>query len=106
MKTDTIYQFGDGDYVKYEDYKWMSDYADRLVEFGNLPCLPKDLENLRAANTDLANEVHRLRQTIHDMRSRINAEEMKRRISAVGTYVQHPVDTVIQFGNPTNPSFS
>jgi len=42
----------------------MSDYADRLVEFGNLPCLPKDLENLREANLALATENHKLKETL------------------------------------------
>jgi hypothetical protein len=101
-----LFENPDGDYMKYEDYKAMSDYADSLVEFGKLPCLPKDLENLRAANGELAMQVHRLQETLRAMRSAKNAEEVQRRISAAGSHMQHKVDTVIQFGNPTNPSFS
>jgi hypothetical protein len=101
-----LFENPDGDYVKYEDYKEMSDYADSLVEFGKLPCLPKDLENLRAANGNLAMKVQCLQETLRLMRSAKNAEELQRRTSAAGSHMQHKVDTVIQFGNPTNPSFS
>lgn len=54
----------DGEYVRFEDYAWMSAYADRLVEFGNMPCLPKDLENLREANAAMAIEIDTLRSEI------------------------------------------
>ena len=55
-----------GEYVKYEDYKYLSDYCDRLVEVGKLPCLPKDLENLRKANASLAQENHDLKLIIEE----------------------------------------
>lgn len=50
-----------GFYVKYKDWKEMSDYADRLVSLGNLPCLPADLENLRESNAAMADEIEHLR---------------------------------------------
>ena len=53
-----------GRWVRYEDYKWMADYADKLVEHSNLPCLPKDLEVLREANSQLAQRVHELEQML------------------------------------------
>jgi hypothetical protein len=52
----------DGRYVEYKDYEHLSDYCDRLVEVGKLPCLPKDLENLRNANTQFAIENEELKQ--------------------------------------------
>lgn len=52
----------DGRYVEYKGYKHLSDYCDRLVEVGKLPCLPKDLENLRNANTQFAIENEELKQ--------------------------------------------
>jgi len=55
-----------GEYVLYSDYKWMCDYADRLVEHGNLPCLPADLDNLRKANAALATEVHEMKKIIKE----------------------------------------
>ena len=58
----------DGKYVLYEDYAWMANYADRLVEFSNLPCLPADLDNLRSANSALAAENAKLCQIIADFR--------------------------------------
>lgn len=61
----------DGAWVTYQDYKWMSDYADRLVEFGNLPCLPKDLENLREANLQLAMENQALKDAIADLKNEL-----------------------------------
>jgi predicted RNase H-like nuclease (RuvC/YqgF family) len=51
-----------GRYVEYKDYEHLSDYCDRLVEVGKLPCLPKDLENLRNANTQFAIENEELKQ--------------------------------------------
>jgi hypothetical protein len=45
-----------GRFVEYKDYEYLSDYCDRLVEVGKLPCLPKDLENLRNANTQFTIE--------------------------------------------------
>ena len=56
-----------GDYVSYKDYKEMSDYADKLVEFGKLPCLPADLENLRVANAHFATENERLKKLLAEL---------------------------------------
>ena len=69
----TIYgcECPNGLYVKYEDYEHLSDYCDRLVEVGKLPCLPKDLENLRDANTKFAQENHDLQLIIEDLHSQI-----------------------------------
>ncbi len=53
-----------GDYVSFKDYQWMAEYADKLVEFGNLPCLPKDLENLREANATFATENQALKEAL------------------------------------------
>jgi hypothetical protein len=53
-----------GDYVSFKDYQWMAEYADKLVEFGNLPCLPKDLENLREANAQFATENQALKEAL------------------------------------------
>lgn len=66
-----------GEYVKYEDYEYLSDYCDRLVEIGKLPCLPKDLENLRNANTKFAQENYDLRSTISDLRNEIEGWKNK-----------------------------
>lgn len=59
----------DGKYVLYEDYAWIANYADRLVEFGNLLCLPADLENLRESNSALAAENHELRESLCGMKT-------------------------------------
>lgn len=78
MKFDTIshtlygVECPNGRYVEYEDYEHLSDYCDRLVEIGKLPCLPKDLENLRKANTSFAQENHRLRDEVFDLRAEID----------------------------------
>ena len=66
-----------GEYVKYEDYKYLSDYCDRLVEVGKLPCLPKDLENLRKANASLAQENHDLKLVIEEYRDDIEGWQNK-----------------------------
>lgn len=59
--TDIIFrgmrELSGGRYVSFEDYKYLSDYCDHLVSFSKLPCLPKDLELLREANSALATEV-------------------------------------------------
>lgn len=57
-----------GNYVLFEDYKWMSDYADRLVEHKDMVCLPTDLANLRAANTHFAAENETLKKEIKNLR--------------------------------------
>lgn len=49
-----------GSYVRFEDYKHLSDYCDHLVSFSKLPCLPKDLEVLREANAKLATQNYSL----------------------------------------------
>jgi hypothetical protein len=59
----------DGKYVLYTDYLWMANYADRLVEFCNLPCLPADLENLRASNLLLATENLALSESLRSMKT-------------------------------------
>lgn len=49
------------------DLEHFKDYADRLVEFGNLPCLPKDLENLREANAQFTQDNHELLKLVEDL---------------------------------------
>lgn len=66
-----------GEYVKYEDYEHLSDYCNRLVEIGKLPCLPKDLENLRKANTFFAEENYKLHSTIDSLRDELEVWENK-----------------------------
>jgi predicted RNase H-like nuclease (RuvC/YqgF family) len=61
-----------GRFVEYKDYEHLSDYCDRLVEVGKLPCLPKDLENLRNANTKFAQENQRLQDEVFDLRAEID----------------------------------
>jgi len=56
-----------GKYVLFEDYKWMSDYADRLVEHKDMVCLPADLKNLRDANAALAQENFELKQLLKQL---------------------------------------
>ncbi len=70
----TIYrcECPNGRYVEYEDYEHLSDYCDRLVEIGKLPCLPKDLENLRNANTKFAQENQRFQDEVFDLRAEID----------------------------------
>jgi len=57
-------------FIKLEDYqslakelKDLNHYCDKLVEF--LPCLPKDIENLRGANDNFAKENGRLRKLLY-----------------------------------------
>ena len=57
-----------GEYVLFEDYKWMSDYADCLVEHKDMPCLPADLANLRTANAHFAEENETLKKEIKNLR--------------------------------------
>ena len=66
-----------GEYVKYEDYEHLSDYCDRLVEIGKLPCLPKDLENLRKANTSFAQENQYLQEGIDNLYDELEGWENK-----------------------------
>jgi hypothetical protein len=53
-----------GEWVRYEDYKELSEYADKLAE--GLPCLPKDIEVLRDANAALAQRVFELEQQLKE----------------------------------------
>lgn len=62
-----------GNLVYYSDYEELSKYADSLVEFGKLPCLPKDLENLRSANSAFATENHILKERIRELESKLNS---------------------------------
>jgi hypothetical protein len=57
-----------GEWVKFSDYEKVADYADRLVALSDLPCLPKDLENLRNANAAFAEENHRLNELVASLR--------------------------------------
>ena len=60
----TTYKFDDQEYVTLEDYQWLVGYCDHLVAFSKLACLPKDLENLRAANLKFATENAELREML------------------------------------------
>jgi len=40
-----------------EEVKHLREYTDHLVEFSKLPCLPKDLENLRNANEAFRDDI-------------------------------------------------
>ena len=66
-----------GRFVEYKDYEHLSDYCDRLVEVGKLPCLPKDLEVLRKANHDFAIENADLQNTIEDLKGQLEGMEKK-----------------------------
>jgi hypothetical protein len=41
-------------------------YADRLVAHNDMLCLPRDLENLRSANSHFATENHVLREQLRN----------------------------------------
>ena len=83
MKFDTIshthysVECPNGEYVKYEDYEHLSDYCDRLVEIGKLPCLPKDLENLRKANTSFAQEISIFKREFDNLYDELEGWENK-----------------------------
>jgi hypothetical protein len=62
-----------GRFVEYKDYEHLSDYCDRLVEVGKLPCLPKDLEVLR----NFAIENADLRNIIDDLHNQLEGMEKK-----------------------------
>lgn len=66
-----------GYYVEYKDYEHLSSYCDRLVEVGKLPCLPKDLENLREANAKFAQENYELQVLVEDLKGEIKGWENK-----------------------------
>jgi|688.fasta_scaffold212011_4 hypothetical protein len=61
-----------GEWVSYEDYNELSAYADKLAE--GLPCLPKDIEVLRYANTALAQQVFELEDKLQDLRYELREE--------------------------------
>ena len=63
-----------GDYVKYSDYEELSDYADSLVKFSKISCLPKDLENLRSANASFAQENCLLQARIRELEAEIRID--------------------------------
>lgn len=67
----------DGQYVTYEDYAYLSDYCDRLVEVGRLPCLPKDLENLREANAKFVQEIRDYKSIINDLYHQLDNKDEK-----------------------------
>ena len=50
---------------------WMN-YADKLVEHKDMVCLPKDLENLRSANSQFATENHILKEQMRTLESTKN----------------------------------
>lgn len=60
-----------GDLINYSDYKELSEYADSLVEFSKIPCLPKDLENLRNANASFAQENSLLQARIRELEAEV-----------------------------------
>jgi|688.fasta_scaffold358857_3 hypothetical protein len=66
-----------GRFVEYKDYEYLSDYCDRLVEVGKLPCLPKDLEVLRKANHDFAIENAHLQGIIEDLKGQLEGMDKK-----------------------------
>lgn len=70
-----------GMFVKHEDYEHLSDYCDRLVELGKIPCLPKDLENLRNANTQFASENEDLKSIIKDLENQMKGMENKWKVA-------------------------
>ncbi len=47
--------------------KEAQDYADKLIEHKDMICLPKDLENLREANTHFAQENFELKKRIEEL---------------------------------------
>jgi len=67
----------DGPYVSWEDYKWMSDYADRLVQHKDMVCLPMDMENLRNANARLAEENNSLKEEIKELEEKSLAHKAR-----------------------------
>lgn len=76
----------DGEYITYMDYvslnskfiqtqsekDHLSEYTDHLVAFTKLPCLPKDLENLRETNAKLAEQIHELELSRDSWMNRCN----------------------------------
>jgi hypothetical protein len=54
------------------DVAFWRDYADKLVEHKDMVCLPKDLENLRSANSHFATENHILKEQLRMLESTKN----------------------------------
>jgi hypothetical protein len=54
------------------DVAFWRDYADKLVENKDMVCLPKDLENLRSANSHFATENHILKEQLRMLESTKN----------------------------------
>jgi hypothetical protein len=54
------------------DVAFWRDYADKLVEHKDMVCLPKDLENLRSANSHFATENHILKEQLRMLESAKN----------------------------------
>jgi hypothetical protein len=64
-----------GKYVRYEDVEELQKevdhlkvYTDHLVSFSKLPCLPKDLENLREVNLKIFQENEKLKKELEKYR--------------------------------------
>jgi len=55
-----------------EQLQKAQDYAERLVEHKDMVCLPKDLENLREANSHFATENHILKEQLRMSESNPN----------------------------------
>ena len=79
-----------GELVFYSDYKEMSEYADKLAQ--GLPCLPKDIENLREANLNFAMENQRLESRIRELEAALAQAN-----SRVTEVYQHPINKDIQY---------
>lgn len=84
-----------GEFVKYDDWKEMSDYADELVKHKDMVCLPADLRNLRETNEHFAIENHRLREKIRELE--IALRESRRTDSAGDVFQPH---TYAKAGEP------
>jgi hypothetical protein len=52
--------------------KEAQDYADKLVAHKDMVCLPKDLQNLRTANSQFATENHILKEQMRMLESAKN----------------------------------
>jgi hypothetical protein len=85
MLTDVIEEYIDGqledcdssmDDQLLSEVEHLRAYTDHLVEFSKLPCLPKDLENLRETNANFAND-------IFDLTNKINFLESKLHIASI-----------------------
>jgi predicted nuclease with TOPRIM domain len=47
-----------------KEKEYLEDYTDHLVSFSKLPCLPKDLENLREANFSFSTENEKIKKEL------------------------------------------